>query len=182
MRLFGSIRMLAAGLLILVCFAASGEASLGRQASEQSIKAGFVFNFAKFAQWPETREAGAAQLLICTPGSQALDGQLALLQGRQVRNRVIELRQNASADDWRNCDVLFLSGGDAHRMASIIRSIGDAPVLTVGDLPEFVQNGGMIGLHIDDKRVRFDINLAAAQRAGVKLNSQMLKLADEVLR
>ena len=55
-------------------------------------------------------------------------------------------------------------------------------MLTLGDIPEFAQSGGMIGLKIEDSRVRFDVNLGAAQRAGLTLNSQMLKLAGQVVR
>ena len=60
--------------------------------------------------------------------------------------------------------------------------MGNLPVLTVGDQNGFVQAGGMIGLRVEDSRVRFDVNLAAAQRAGLTLNSQMLKLAGQVLK
>jgi hypothetical protein len=67
-------------------------------------------------------------------------------------------------------------------MEYVTRTLGSLPVLTVGDVSEFAQAGGMIGMRIEDNRVRFDVNLAAAQRAGLTLNSQMLKLAGQVLR
>lgn len=182
MRRCQSTRLLTAGLLICICLAANSGAALAQQANEASVKAGFVFNFLKFAQWPDTREDDAAPLVICTPGTQALDGQLARLQGRQIRNWVIEIRPHAPAGDWRKCDVLYLSDNDAGRMEAAIRGLRGAPVLTIGDLPGFVQAGGMIGLRIEENRVRFDVNLVAAQRAGLKLNSQMLKLAGKVLQ
>lgn len=178
-----SIRLPTISLLTCLCLAACSDAARAQQVSiEPGVKAGFVFNFVKFAQWSDIREDNGAPLLICTLGANPLDGQLALLNGRQVRNRVIEIRQRTSAGDWRNCDALYLSDSDAGRMEAVIRSVAGAPVLTIGDLPGFVQAGGMIGLRIEENRMRFDVNLVAAQRAGLKLSSQMLKLAGQVLQ
>lgn len=181
MARFRPARMLAKSLLACLCLFASGEAALAQQSIEPSIKAGFVFNFVKFTQWSDIREDNGAPLLICAQGAHPLDGQLALLNGRQVRNRIIEVRTGMPGD-WRNCDALYLSDSDAGRMEAVIRSVVGAPVLTIGDLPGFVQAGGMIGLRIEENRMRFDVNLVAAQRVGLKLSSQMLKLAGRVLQ
>lgn len=96
--------------------------------------------------------------------------------------RALEVVPGAVAAKVRQCDVLFIGEGDADRLDALLRGLGNAPVLTVGDLPGFVQAGGMIGLRIEANRVRFDVNLAAAQRSGLVLNSQMLKLAGKVLQ
>ena len=181
MRRFGSNRWLAGGLLALICWA-GGEPASAQSVSEQSVKAGFIYNFVKFTQWPSAREGDRSPLQVCTPGSQPLDGQFALLQGRTIGSRSIDIRSNAPASEWRNCQVLFLAETDAHRVESVLRSLGSAPVLALGDVPDFAQSGGMIGLKIEDSRVRFDVNLGAAQRAGLTLNSQMLKLAGHVVR
>jgi hypothetical protein len=173
---------LAAGLLTCLCLAANGGTTLAQQPTETGVKAGFIFNFVKFTQWSDIREDNGAPLLICALGADPLDGQLALLNGRQVRNRVIEIRQRTSAGEWRNCDALYLADSDAGRVEAVIRGVAGARVLTIGDLPGFVQAGGMIGLRIEEKRMRFDVNLVAAQRAGLKLSSQMLKLAGQVLQ
>ncbi|OOG81892.1 hypothetical protein B0E41_16440 [Hydrogenophaga sp. A37] len=156
--------------------------ALAQSVSEHAVKAGFVANFIKFTQWPGGGDAANAPLRLCSTGSQALQGQLALLQGRAVGGRVLEIVPGAVSTHGRQCDVLFLAEGDAHRLETLLRGLGNAPVLTVGDLPGFVQAGGMIGLRIEASRVRFDVNLAAAQRAGLLLNSQMLKLAGKVLQ
>ena len=97
--------------------------------------------------------------------------------------RSIEVRVQVPASEWKNCQVLFFSGlGYAAGSMSTIRSLGNAPVLTIADVPGFVQVNGMIGMRLDDNRVRFDVHLGAAQRAGLQLNSQMVQLAGKVLR
>ena len=151
-------------------------------ADEVKVKAGFVFNFIKFTQWPPVRSAQGVPLYLCTPSDSALPGALELLQGRPVAGRPIEVRRRVPAAEWRQCDVMFLGSGDAAALDGVLRQLGTAPVLTVGDLPGFVASGGMIGLRIESDRVRFDVNLVAAQRAGLSLNSQMLQLAGQVLR
>lgn len=173
----GARRMLCALLLL-----GAAVGALAQSASEHAVKAGFVFNFIKFTQWPAGGDAANAPLRLCSTESQPLQGQLALLQGRAVGSRALEIVPGALAAKVRQCDVLFLGEGDADRLDALLRGLGNAPVLTVGDLPGFVQAGGMIGLRIEASRVRFDVNLAAAQRSGLALNSQMLKLAGKVLQ
>lgn len=182
MALFRHRRQLARGLLALLSCALWVGHAAAQQASEQAVKAGFIYNFVKFTQWSQPREREASALQICTPGNQPLDGQFARLDGRTIGTRTIEVRSNVAAGDWRACDVLFVVEGDASRIDSVIRSIGNAPVLTVGDVPGFAKAGGMIGLRMEDNRVRFDVNLTATQRAGLSLNSQMIKLAGQVIK
>lgn len=178
---FGSTRWLAGGLLALtVCLAVW---PLRAQAiSEEAVKAGFVYNFVKFTHWTGDREGDGRPLNICTPGALPLDGQLALLHGRTVGSRTLVLRAHVAISEWRTCQVLYLPDAEAVRTETTLRSLGSAPVLTISDQPGFVQAGGMIGLRVEDNRVRFDVNLLAAQRAGLTLSSQMLKLAGQVLQ
>ena len=175
-------RQLATGLFALLCCAFCVAPAIAQQASEQAVKAGFIFNFVKFTQWGPARDNDNKPLQVCAPGSQPLDGQFARLNGRSLGARTIEIRANVAAGDWRDCEVLFITEADAGRLDQIFRTLGNAPVLTVGDFPGFVKAGGMIGLHTDDTRVKFDVNLASAQRAGLLLNSQMLKLAGQVIK
>ncbi|WP_310565941.1 YfiR family protein [Hydrogenophaga sp.] len=172
----------AAGLLSFVCalgWALAAPAAQSQTASEAAVKAGFVYNFIKFTQWPSPREG--APIHLCAAAAQPLDGQLSLLEGRSVGGHVIDVRLAVPVADWRHCDVLFLGEGDTDRLPLLpLRSAG-APVLTVGDLPGFVSAGGMIGLRVDASRVRFDVNLGSAQQVGLVLNSQMLKLAGKVV-
>lgn len=170
----------AAGLALLLSL--SGQGAWAQQVSEAAVKAGFVFNFIKFTQWPGGRDGVAAPLRLCVPSPQPLEGQLSLLSGRSVGSRVIDVRTSVAPGEWRHCDVLFLGENDAERLPTLQLRLANAPVLTLGDLPGFVENGGMIGLRVEASRVRFDVNLNSAQLSGLVLNSQMLKLAGKVMQ
>lgn len=163
----------------LVC-ALAAPAVQAQMVSEAAVKAGFVFNFIKFTQWPGQREG--APIRLCAASAQPLDGQLSLLHGRSVGSRPIDVRQGTPVADWRQCDVLFLGEDDADRLPVLPPRVARAPVLTLGDLPGFVEAGGMIGLRVEASRVRFDVNLNSAQQSGLVLNSQMLKLAAKVVQ
>jgi len=173
------LSMLQAGCLLagLLLSAAPVQA---QSVSEAAVKAGFVYNFIKFTQWPGVREGSPVR--VCAPAAQPLDGQLIRLQGRSVGSRAIDVRTGVPPGEWRQCDVLFLGEEDADRVYLLPSRLGPAPVLTLGDLPGFVDAGGMIGLRVEASRVRFDVNLSIAQASGLVLNSQMLKLAGKVLQ
>ena len=183
-------RWRAIGLMFLLGGLLVGAPARAQVLSEAAVKAGFVFNFIQFTQWPNAnananasaKEGERAPLLVCATEVNPLDGQLALLNGRPVGARQIEVRTQVPASDWRTCQVGFLSGSDTARVEVAIRGLGTAPVLTLSDVPGFVQVNGMIGLRLEDNRMRFDVNLGAAQRAGLQLNSQMVNLAGKVLR
>jgi hypothetical protein len=168
-------------VLALSCLLA-GQAgtAMAQTVSDQAVKAGFVFNFFKFTQWPGLRPDDGRPLRLCTMSEQPIDEELALLQGRKIDAHTVEVRTQVPVNEWHGCHMLFIGAGD--RTEATLRTLGTLPVLTVGDQSGFVQAGGMIALRVEDSRVRFDVNLGAAQRAGLTLNSQMLKLARQVLR
>lgn len=181
MARWGFFRWLSRGLLTVCCLSAGGPA-WAQTASEQAVKAGFLFNFVKFTQWNVAREGDRNLLVICTPGQRLLDGQFTLLQGRPVGARTIQIRTGVQPADWRACDLLYLTQEEADRVDVILRTVAALPVLTVGDFPDFVRMGGMIGLRLEDSKMRFDVNLAAVERTGLLLNSQMVQLAGRVIR
>ena len=170
------------GLLALLCGVLLVGPVAAQQVTEQAVKAGFVYNFIKFTHWPSQQVGEKYHLLICVTSDKPLDGHIAQLTGRSVGARTIEVRRNVGVNDWANCDVLFIAQSEEHQRDAYLRSLGNAPVLTVGDTPDFIKAGGMIGLRMQESRVKFDVNLGSAQRAGLQLNSQMLKLAGEVLK
>lgn len=146
-----------------------------------STKAGFIFNFIKYAEWPPAT-LPASHLTVCSVGDQPLSGKLEALHGRQAQGREIRVRTAVRQGEWRDCQVLFIAAAEAHRIDAVQRNVGAYPVLTVSDAPGFVQAGGIISLKLRDERIRFDINQGTARQAGLKLSSQLLKLADEVLQ
>ncbi len=147
---------------------------------EDELKAGFVLNFTKYTEWPPGA-ANSHELLICGVEPQSLSGRLESLHERRLSGRVIRVLAPSRSSEWSGCQVLFIDA-DAHiRPETVLRMLGQAPVLTVSDAPGFAQAGGMIGLKLRAGRMRFEINQGAARAAGLVLSSQLLKLADTVL-
>lgn len=147
--------------------------------SEDRVKAGFIYNFVKYTDWPAAATSGGS-LRVCSPGQQALSGELRQLQGRPALGRTIEVELAVRPEQWKTCQVLFIPGNDAKLATMAIESLARLPVLTVSDSAEFIDAGGMIGLKQMAGRIRFDINLGSTRRAGLGLSSQLLKLADKV--
>lgn len=146
-------------------------------AEENVLKAAFVYNFAKYTDWPEPLSGKAGKLRICTAGPR--DGfalAVAALDARPpVRDKQVEVHAVSRAEDAASCQVLAVTG--KQRMPEWLHGLRNAPVLTVGDGDGFAAGGGIIGLVVEGERLRFEINQDAAQRAGLRLSSQILKLA-----
>ncbi|MCP5158662.1 MAG: YfiR family protein [Gammaproteobacteria bacterium] len=146
--------------------------------AEHGVKIGFVYNFAKFIEWPSRVFATvAAPLRLCVLGEAPLNGKLRLLSQRQAQGRSIDVTINPPARDWRSCHMLYLGADETSQLKAVQRILDQAPVLTISDIPNFAHQGGIIELYIENDRVQFAINLTTARRAGLKLNAQMLRMA-----
>lgn len=164
-------RPLAAALLASASLAAP---AAQEGADENAVKAAFIYNFAKFTDWPEDVWNRSTRLRICTTGGGELAHAVSALENKPpVRGKAVEVRAVARADDGSGCHILVFGG----RNATVPPGIASAPVLTVGDADGFAAGGGIIGMYIEGDKVRFEANPDAAQRAGIKLSSQILKLA-----
>ena len=145
-------------------------------ASEATIKAAFVYNFAKFVEWQSAPAAGApGEVKICTAGvDNDLAATVAALEGKPVQTRTVSVRRDVKTADLDICQVLLIGSG-ARALAEAAR--GKAGLLTVSDIKGFAAAGGVIELFAEDGKMRFEINTRAAQRAGLRISSQLLKLA-----
>ena len=145
--------------------------------TQPTLKAAFLFNFAKFVEWPvETPQGGA--LGVCVLDEAAVEDSLAqLVNGAPTGPRSVTLVKGARNRSLRGCHVLYIGDTEPARIAATLDELKNAPVLTVGDGDQFARHGGMIGLFIEDGRMRFAINADAAQRAGLRLSSRLLSLA-----
>jgi len=146
-------------------------------AGEYPLKAAFLLNFARFVEWSGLPAADEASLALCILGRDPFGAALDLVEGKPVRSRRLVVKRIKAVADAPGCQVLFVSASERARLPEILAALGSAPVLTVSDQEDFVHAGGMIGFLTLDDRIRFDVNLAAAQRASLQLSSQLLKLA-----
>ncbi|MFZ2958029.1 MAG: YfiR family protein [Candidatus Ozemobacteraceae bacterium] len=151
--------------------------------SEDELKAAFVFNFTKYIEWPEQTFASPTDdFKVGVAGMQPLSGNLELLNGHVTHGHPIKVINDLNKEDWGKYHVLFVGNPLDSHGSEQLEKIAFLPVLTVSDIPNFAKSGGIIGLKIVDKKVRFDINLTAAANAGIKISSQLLKMALEVIR
>jgi hypothetical protein len=146
---------------------------------EAQVKAAFLYNFAQFIQWPRQAFTGNdAPFVICTAGG-SFDGALEkTVEGEMLNGRRISIRRLGPAETARGCQVLYIGKTEAHRSAEIVGAVANAPVLTVGDVDNFIDVGGMIRFTEAGHRIRFEINPEAVERASLRVSSRLLRLAD----
>lgn len=148
---------------------------------EYLIKAAILFNFAKFASWPETTFGyPGAPLRICVLGDDPFGPALDSLHGKQVRNRPLATARIGTLEEAPQCHILFVSSSEEANLPAILDYVGKLPILTVADIGRFANTGGIIALKEVNNRSRIEINLDAAEQAGLKLSSKLLRLADTV--
>jgi hypothetical protein len=158
--------------LCLVASAAAAQAAV----SAPVLTAAFVYNFVKFAVWPAEAIANGP-LTICVIGDTAVADALdTTVRGRRIDGRDI-LIVRAKLDALHACHLLYLTGLDAARSDQIINELRNAPVLTISDRDRFAESGGVAGLFARGGRMRFAVNVAAAERAHLHISSKLLSLA-----
>ena len=149
--------------------------------SEAQIESAYIFNFIKFVEWPDTAVKSGGNIRLCIIGNDELQTMLATLNGRNVGEYRLQLIPSGDgAERIGDCHVLYIDQREQRRFIPIIKSLGKRPVLTISDIPNFAERGGNIGLVYRDNRVLFEINIASARIAGLRLSSQMLNLAANI--
>ncbi len=147
--------------------------------SEFQLKAAFIYNFAKFVEWPvEAFPASYSPFVIGIIGDNPFDDTLGqTVLNKQINGHPFRVVQFKTLADLKRCHILFIGLSERKRLAEILRSIRGASVLTVSDLDHFLPAGGMIHFLMEGKKVRFEINDAAAKQAGLRISSKLLNLA-----
>ena len=165
--------------LMLVCTVLTHAAPAAEPiADEYQVKAAFLFNFAKFVEWPtEAFSDPNAPLVITVFGEDPFNGSLEAVKGKLVNNRKLTIRRVKDIQDIGKSNVLFVSPSARKELARILEALQGQNVLTVGEDGVFTQCGGIINFVKEDNRVRFEVNVTAAERAGLKISSRLLALA-----
>lgn len=166
-------------LMVGICLASDADSPSSAAHSEDEIKSAMVYNFTKFVEWPAGAlgEAGAP-LVVGVLGSDALVPVLeAALRDKTANGHPFTLRRLDPGTNPKGCAVLFVGSSDRRRIAGILQSAGRSPILTIGERVQFSRMGGVIAFIRDGNRIRFEINLDAADRAGLEISSKLLRLA-----
>jgi hypothetical protein len=170
-RALGS-RLLALGALGLLT------ADPSAAVSEYQVKAAFLLNFGKFVEWPDAAFSDDGRLHICVLGEDPFGETLdATLKGRTVGNRQVTPRRIGGPAAADSCQIVFVSRSERDHVRAILQALSGDPVLLVGEVDRFAREGGMINFIEVDQKIRFEINEVAAREAGLKISSQLLKLA-----
>lgn len=154
----------------------------GQEIDEYQVKAAFLYNFAKFVEWPaEAFKTPKDPITVCVLGHNPFGSGLEdVIRGKSIEGRAVAFRQVANAAEASACQILFISSSDGKRFRSLEGSLKTAGILTVGEVQGFASSGGVINFTLDDGHVRFEINVAAAEHAQLRISSKLLSLAQIV--
>ena len=147
-------------------------------ATAATITSAFLYNFAKFTEWPPDTLAAGQRIALCVIGDNAVGDALEqTIKGHAIESHELTVEMVRADGNLRSCHLLYVSGLDAKRSLHLIESLKAAPVFTASDADKFAELGGVAQLTLENGRMQFAINVAAAQRARLQLSSKLLSLA-----
>ncbi len=194
------ICLITAALVLLGCLMTPGAnaSSSSSQYKEYEVKAAFIYNFLKFVDWPEEKMKGNdKQIIIGIIGEDPFGSAADVFKNKKVEDREVVLKyfegleqirkmpekeRAANEESLKACHLLFICQSEQKQTREIIDLVSKDNVLTVGDTEDFIKSGGTIDLFIEDNKIRFSINLTAAEKSGLKIRSQLLRLAKQVYK
>lgn len=140
------------------------------------VEAAFVHHVAKFVEWPVELRAGD-KLRLCVMGQSPFAKAADLLAGKPVGGRIWEVRHVDFYANLQECRVLFIAASESDNLRRVLADIKDSAILTVGDSEGYAERGVMVNFYSEQNKVRMEINADAVRRSGLKISSQLLKLA-----
>lgn len=173
---------LVSALLVVLAACGLADEAIAQEAvyQEEEVKAAFIYHFATFVQWPDASPYGGA-FAIAVLGADGVASELEqFLPGRSMQGRPMEVRKLQSIDQLRDEAVVFLGADETFRLPELVRQVDARPMLVVTEAPGALKDGSMINFQLVDRRVRFEISLTAAERAGLELSSRLLSAAMSV--
>jgi hypothetical protein len=154
--------------------AATNRASLG------DVEAAYLYNFGKFVRWPDDPAHDPMQ--ICVAGKDPFAQTVAhLVTGERLNDRPLQVRNLERVEAVQGCSILFVGSGQHAQQDSYLAAATGKPILTVGESPDFLARGGIVQFVFEENHIRFSVNLNAANRNGLALSSQLLKVAVSVV-
>ena len=147
--------------------------------SEYLIKAGFIYNFTKLVDWPAgTFPQADSPIVIGILGTDPFGPIMDhVVEGKKINTHPVVVRRLKWGASLKDCNILFISSSEAVHLDDVLKSVKGTPVLTVGEMPGFAEHGGIIGLFLNNDKVRFEVNVDAAKQANLNVSSRLLALA-----
>ena len=164
---------------VCAAWCASGLLQAQNPPTDTAVKAAYLYQFGKFIEWPGASSTRAEDAFpICILGTDPFGGILGeTVAERSVQGKRVIAKRIAGVGEAAACNILFIGASEQERLPEIINSLQGQSVLTVGDSQAFSGRGIMINFVIEQRRVRFEINLSAVERANLKVSSELLKVA-----
>jgi hypothetical protein len=165
-------------MLILIAAAVVTLPALGqeRKPGEYEVKAVFIYNLAKFIEWPHGSLENSSTMILYVIGDDPFGTDLDAIREKLIKGKRVVVKQIDSPDALKNAGILFISSSEKERLQYILKGISGLPILTVGDTKSFAQRGVMVNFYIENSKIRFEINMEAANLAGLKFSSNLLRM------
>jgi hypothetical protein len=169
-------------LLIAALPSLTAAGGQGQPMDEYQVKAAFLYNFAKFVEWPaDTFQSANEPIAICVLGPDPFGQELeSAVKGKTIDGRRLVARRISDIRQAGGCRILFALSPERRHLSSIFAGIKEAGVLTVGEGEESSPNGAIINFMLESGKVRFEVHVDAAEREKVRLSSKLLSLARKV--
>lgn len=170
-----------AALAVLIFLCAT--LAYGQRPSEYQIKAVFLYNFAKFVDWPtEAFPTSTAPIQLCLLRDNPFGSDLQqVVEGKAIAGHPVTITVVTSERQARSCHILFISATQSKQAKQLLDGLRGASVLTVGETEGFAREGGIINFVLADERVRFEVNHKAAGQARLSISSKLLVVAKLVI-
>ena len=174
-------RTVALAVAVLLCGAALAAPAQQAVDIEQRVKSAYLFNFAKFVTWPEHKFAAPdSPLDVCLRAGEPLAPALEeTLAGKTIESHPVQVQRPQDADGWARCHIAYLGDEPLEQTVVTLRMLAGRGVLTVHEA-EHALAGGVVRLYLEDRKLRFEINAAAARREDLQLSSKLMSLATVV--
>ena len=148
------------------------------QLRERLLKAAFLYNFARFTNWPDEAFADPGDPLnFCLLGEDPFGEAVDAINGKTVKGRKLSVARYTEAAETFECHLLFISRSETTRIPAILAELNGRPILTIADMANFAKSGGVINLKTDKNKLRFEVNLDVARNVGLRFSSRFLSLA-----
>lgn len=172
------------GLVMVLTGLARAEPNVGSAPKEPAVKAAFLYNFTKFIDWPAAAfDRTDAPFTIAILGPTPIAAELEqAVRGRKVGGREVIVRRCRTATEAAVAQMVFVAADDA-TVRELLQRVDGRPVIVVGESERFLRQGGTIAFLFEaDNKVRFSINMTAADRGGLRISAQLQKLAKSIVR
>ncbi len=145
------------------------------------FKAAYIYNFGKLVSWPEgTWQSQESPFTLCTLGQDDVINALNKLGGRKIQGHRVTIQSFKNNFPTGHCQILYIAKSSAHNYPDKQDKASQQALLTVSEIPGFIDQGGIIELYREDNRTRFKINLGKARELGLEISSRLLTLATSV--